>query len=308
MDAVIKPMAQALGVETSTLLAWTVRLVLPVFFFAAWTWLNRDKSQAPWDRTGKQGNVLSKDQILAGRRGSPRGKDTSVPKEFQTLRTEASPASAASTPTAQERGGARERRRRASPTSSGTKAAPSSTGPLSRRLAKDPTQEKARLESLLNHVAFSRTKKDEGGTAPVEKEDISPKAASEAKQANEEARRVLKAAVAECLGPRCAEIARDVFRGLEEKKVAIEATTFTLLIDVCIAAEDLSGVSDFLQRMESDCWPHGPDASLLDRVMGFYSRAKEALDQLPAYPSAPSGDTSGEVTGSLNFGAYSDDE
>lgn len=172
----------------------------------------------------------------------------------------------------------------------------------------DENDRKMHLESLVNFTAFNRYKQqrcflvgDEPPKPPPQppgKKVAVPQAqcvlAAAAERANGEAQLVLKGALA--AKRRRVEAAHGLFHQLKDLEVEILSTTFELMVEVCVQAEDLPAASDFLMRMEGSGF--APDNALLDRVMELYLSHKKADDSVAAQ-AAPAVGSDAVVAGPL---------
>lgn len=138
-----------------------------------------------------------------------------------------------------------------------------------------PPQDMLHLESLLNYMAFNRKshrifhplQPPPPPSAPPPPNNAAPSMDFQQK-ANLDAQMVLQGA----LMFKKLEVVADVYDSLTNTKVSPSEQTFTLMVEVCIAAHDLPKASDFLMKMEQ-C-QYSPDVKLLDRVMELYAQHK----------------------------------
>jgi len=149
------------------------------------------------------------------------------------------------------------------------------------------SEEQMHLESLVNFVAFNRReqqrtflpvahcippppprkpKPNANQNKDKEPTQESPATTAATGRANAEAQMVLRGAAR--VPSRGAAIARGLHAQLTDIMIEISATTFELMVDVCIQARDLQCASDFLMRMEASNF--APSNDLLDRVMELY--------------------------------------
>lgn len=283
MDAATMPLVGAVTFPSSQYVIWIVRAVLPVIFFILWFRLQYPKG-AWWPESNA--NKHTKETLLAMRKVV---EEEPVPSSMLTLRLVSEAANPALF------GGSR-------PTRSSPKAPAGGRekkGPRDKKRPGDKGQgegfdgeealyiseeERMHLESLVNYIAFSRKEQkrvflpDATCTPPPPPLPPQPPTepieagSPEAVKANAEAQMVLRGVLSKQLQAKRADVAKDLHKNLADSYVEISEATFSLMVEVCIAAEDLKGASDFLLRMESA--EHCPDSDLLDKVMDLYSKQK----------------------------------
>lgn len=155
-------------------------------------------------------------------------------------------------------------------------------------------QEKMHLESLLNYVAFNRKEPqrnfmlDEDSAPPPpppNKPAVLDSTAGEGEQsvkdlgkmttekANEEAQMVLRGA----MNFKRVDVAKDLYAQLAAQNVDISESTYELMIEASILAQDITSSTDFLMKMESS--GHSPCSELLDKVLDLYSSEKSQREQ-----------------------------
>jgi len=271
-----------MALDITTFLVWTLRIVLPVLFFAIYFRLQGVKQQ-PVSRK----NVITRDRFLQLKE-SVKGRPT--PDSMKNI--------------------AMKDQTQAPHLFSGTGRAPRPE--RGRRVSDEPKVEKKKrsdrhekkeleatpeatsaakdqmhLESLLNYVAFNRKEQQRnflpdssGGDLPpppkkgddvedggvLEPSNLSGAAAD---KANSEAQMVLRGA----MGIQRPDVARHLYDCLIEAHVEISETTFELMIDVCVAASDLKGASDFLMKLETAGFK--PNSDVLDKVLDLYTKQQE---------------------------------
>lgn len=277
--------------ELATALVWTLRIVLPIVLFCIYFKLQSPKEERD---IGPTNNVIPRNRFLHLRKASV-GAPAPGPVENITLKDPSqAPALFAGAGSRSGRGGrrapdesrGRERREKRSADARKPQQDPQETT-VDVESANPPQgpEDKMHLESLLNFVAFSRPEQqriflpDESGAPPPppppskkpkEKElDIS---GVTAEKANSEAQMVLRGA----LGFQQSGIAKHLYEQLCEAQVDISESSFELMIETCVLAEDLKGSSDFLMKMENA--GHTPNSDLFDKVMDLYSRHKVNRD------------------------------
>jgi len=275
-----------MGLDLTTLLIWTLRIVLPILFFAIYF---RLQAPAKQEKTyaGPTTNVHARDTLLLLRKAI---QGTEAPESMKNIvmkdQTEA-PHLFAGT-----RAPRADRTRR--PVDDPTRV------PKERREKKEkkeekeePTaeavalsEEKMHLESLLNYVAFNRQDHQRthlGGpsSSPPEKAEVDAAVdaamsvasgkitGATAEKANDEAQMVLRGAI----GLMRPDVAQNLYDQLIEARVDISETTFELMIDVCLCSKDLKGASDLLLKMENAGYT--PNSQMLDKVLDLYSKQEK---------------------------------
>eukprot|EP00397_Hematodinium_sp_SG-2012_P002330 GEMP01002336.1.p1 GENE.GEMP01002336.1~~GEMP01002336.1.p1 ORF type:complete len:688 (-),score=161.21 GEMP01002336.1:1395-3458(-) len=250
------------GGTMTTVLVWTLRLLLSVLLF--WTYY---KFQAPKPVRGLPRSVPQKHvynrNFLLQRKPACGGADGPRPLELMKLVSEDEAPHLFVKPEKKGRGSRRQRAR----------------DDDANIVAKAVAEDKMHLESLLNYVAFNRKEQrnflPEGAPPPppapaanIPAPETQRISTENMERANLEAQMVLKAAVNFNRG----EIAKDLWSQLSEANIEVTARTFTLLIEACVHAKDLKSASDFLMKMEAK--GYCPEAELLDKVMELYSVQK----------------------------------
>eukprot|EP00971_Amphidinium_carterae_P172674 3422964-Amphidinium_carterae.1 len=96
--------------------------------------------------------------------------------------------------------------------------------------------------------------------------------------ANVEAQMVLKGAIIF----KRSEVTRYLYESLAESNVDISNSTFNLMIEACIEAQDLERANDLLMKMEAAGL--SPDVRLLDKVTELYSehQARKEMEKANA--------------------------
>jgi len=242
-----------MGFDLTTLLIWTLRIVLPILFFAIYFRLqapakNQEKSYAGPNTTvhsrdkllllkkavdGAEAHESMKNMVMKGEKEAPHlfagkrstrvdrpkrevGENGRVPKEGREKR---------------------EKKPKEEPTTEVTTVA----------------EEKMSLDEVLMYVAVFSSKI----TGATEE------------KANDEAQLVLRGA----LGLSRPDVAQDLYDRLMDAGVAISETTFELMIDVCLSSKDLKGASDLLVKMEGAGYT--PNSQMLDKVLELYSEKEK---------------------------------
>jgi len=262
-------------------LVWVVRLVLPILFFVIWHSLQpaKEKPQPTGNRHARIALLRQRKETLG----------QAAPASIKNIRLVEDSLVNTGGPR-EKRGGLRERggdridrasespeeRRVRREAREERKRVKDASGPRRAKDSEDISrQDKMHLECLMNYIAFSRRHRPQagflpdGGPAPAEEEDAG---APEPARTNSEVQMVLKGLAHDRSGVRCAILARDLHDRLVEAKVDVDEPTFILMIEACIRAEDLTAVSDFLQKMETSGFC--PPSALLDKVMDLYSAHK----------------------------------
>lgn len=263
-----------MDVSSTTLFIWAVRIALPLVFFLLW-W--RQPKEHAWVDTGPQTGRHGRSALLQVRGAVKACAAPSALATIKLVEDTSRPAGGSGAPRApirRERGERGARERRAPASGKREKVTKAITG------LEDPNltdEDRKHLESLLNYVAFNRKQQEEkalGGSSspssPVRTTVAEP--ATAAAKANQEAQSVLKGSVNQQLGETSAVVAKDLFKKLSGDGIAVEESTFSMMIQACLYAGDLKGASDFLMQMETAgmC----PDSSVLDQVMGLYTQYK----------------------------------
>jgi len=163
------------------------------------------------------------------------------------------------------------------------------------------SEEQMHMESLVNFVAFSHREREQRRTflrsddsapppPPPRKRmpgdnDNNPSSASNVSKeaiarANTEAQMVLRGALH--VGPRGAAVAQGLHEQLTSFSLEIVPGTWELMVEACISAGKLQDASDFLLKMEDA--NQAPNTELLDRVMEMYliHREQNPVEETPA--------------------------
>lgn len=171
-------------------------------------------------------------------------------------------------------------------------------------------QEKMHLESLLNYVAFNRKEPqrnfmlDEDSAPPPPppnkpavvtsstgegEETVKELGKMTTEKANEEAQMVLRGA----MNFKRVDVAKDLYAQLAAQNVDISESTYELMIEAAILAQDITSSTDFLMKMESS--GHSPCSELLDKVLDLYSSEKSQRDQRKKKAADAQGAESGDA-------------
>lgn len=284
--------SKAPNMDLATALLWTLRILLPIVLFCVYF-----KLQAPKNASGVKGptgNVHNRAALLAHREATV-GKPAPTSMENIAMKGPAeAPHLFAGGREKRGRGGRdKDESRARGPREKTKEAVPSQTG--AEELASSSKQEdlmasaleeRMHLESLVNYVAFNRTEQQRtflpvlGGVPPPppppkKQQDESSGAlpGPTSDKANADAKLVLRGA----LSIKRSDPAIYLHDQLSKASVEISESTFEMMIEVCLAAEDLKGASQFLMKMESG--GHLPRSALLDKVMNLYSEARTAREK-----------------------------
>jgi len=104
---------------------------------------------------------------------------------------------------------------------------------------------------------------------PVQRLGGAEAPAEEVRRANAEAQTVLRGLLNAKVGLKSADVPKNLYQHLVESQVALDANTFTLLVEGSAGAGDLQTASDFLMKMEAA--GHCASSELLDLVMDLYA-------------------------------------
>lgn len=277
---------------------WVIRAVLPIIFFFVWFRLQSPKGSW-WP--GPTAHKHPRELLLAVRKVV---QEEAVPNSLLTLRLVDETANPSLFGGARARGGnsakaAVDKRDKKLPREKKRQSSAEDICSESQEVLISD-EERMYIESLLNYIAFNRKEQkrvflpDATCTPPPPPLKVQPPTepieagSPEAMKANLEAQMVLHGVLSAKLGIKRSDVAKDLHRQISDSNVEISERTFSLMVEVCIHAEDLKGASDFLLKMESA--GHCPDSDLLDKVMDLYSRrktekandAKDTSDEAPA--------------------------
>lgn len=286
--------------ELSTALVWTLRIVLPIILFCIYFKLQapKDENSGPTDNVHERATLLAhrkkshgaaphesmknitlKDQVEAPELFAGRGGKGGRRNKEESSRD---------APGRERRGKGEKDGQKTETEQEGALVEETTTSANLENLEPNESEDRMHLESLLNYVAFTRKeqqrtflpqpdsvpppppppKKDSANGTPS-----SPIIGGTADKANSEAQMVLRGA----LGLKRSDVAKYLYEQLQEAHVETSESTFDLMINVCLTAQDLKGASDFLMKMETAGFL--PHSDLLDKVMELYSVQKSAREQ-----------------------------
>jgi pentatricopeptide repeat protein len=251
--------------DLTTVLIWTLRILLPILFFAIYFKLQAPKEKPVVVKDTR--NVYSRLKLLQLRKAV---KGAAAPDSIKSITfKDQTQAPELFTGSGRER---RSERRRGDDETKAPKERKEK-----KEKKKDPspetrtfTEERMHLESLLNYVAFQRPEQQRaflpshGVAAPpsppkasTDEEEATDAAKAEAPKAvivgaqagkaNDEAQMVLKGS----MKMKRSDVARNLYDQLVESQVEVAESTYELLIDACVLADDLRGASDFMMKMEA---------------------------------------------------------
>lgn len=284
------------GISPLNGIIWLVRVMLPIVLF--WIWY-RSQLKEP------DGNSYSRKEVLAARvpvdsHDPPAGlcgirlvADTQVQKMFGLPATRQGPPGRRDSDRGKgggKRGGGKGR---GGGTTLSAFAAQCQDSGEKDKVASISDEERAQVASLLNLAAFSFKDQPkriflleegrqppppgrESGVGGARPSGLRGEADSvEAMRANTEAQVVLKALANPKIGASSSDVPRLVVQRLEAAGFAPSETTFSLLVQSCVSANDLRSASEFLMQMESA--GHSAEHELLDKVMDLYSQNRPAV-------------------------------
>lgn len=275
--------------DLTTLLIWTLRIVLPILFFGIYFRLKAPSKPRP--PPGPSGNAYSRAKLLRYRKAVA----SQVPDSMKSIALK----DQSQAPHLFGGSGRASRSDRSSRRAPDEQRAPKEKRETKEKKEKkepDPTpealafsEERMHLESLLNYVAFTRQEDQrdflfanaQGGPprpTPTKERDAEADTKQAvisgvaAEKANDEAQMVLKGAMKM---KRC-DVARSLYEQLTDSQVEVAEGTFKLMIEACCIADDLKGASDFVMKMETAGFL--PQTDVLDMVMDLYVKQKEQAE------------------------------
>lgn len=300
--------------NTTTMVVWLVRILLPIIFFFIWYRLGSGDSNAE-DQHTREELLLAREVV----------KGCEVPECLNNIKLVEEARVAAPATQRQQRGNqARPKRgdnNRGRNTDNITKNNSFGPGDLDEAFGVEASAatgdagaapavsnkpkpllekvEREQFESLLTFVAFGHKDRpqrvflpDEGRPPPPPPKKAAPavvealdEESPETTKANADAQAALKAIVNQKIGLKCSHVASNLYEKLLDSQIRIAEATFTLMVEACIASSDLKGASGFLMKMESNglC----PDSDLLDKVMDLYSESRANNEGTESEAPAP---------------------
>lgn len=254
-----------MGFDLTTLLIWTLRIVLPILFFAIYFRLQAPMKNQEKSYAGPNTTVHSRDKLLLLRKAVDGSEAPESMKNMVMKGEKEAPHLFAGKRTTRVERPRREMGETGRVPKEGREKREKKPKEEPTTEVSTPTEEKMSLDEVLMYVTVFSSKI----TGATEE------------KANDEAQLVLRGA----LGLMRPDVAQDLYDRLIDAGVAISQTTFELMIDVCLSSKDLKGASDLLVKMEGAGYT--PNSQMLDKVLELYSeqekgKAEKAEEDVPA--------------------------